>query len=232
MAEKTHGRNKLLYFPNTLFYTFTMESKLAMPVPELPSETSVLKESPTHLPYPVEGNKWGGLAIPVPELSFKRKPFGTVKRIEQYPLEGKQPPEGYIPIPEFQFCSVSHNTSSMYLPYASGARSKDSTTIPIPGPRFNASPLDPPSMPPPYSSMLDDVFEQCSGFKRQDALRQNALHQVKLKAGQHTPVNGEMGRNSLPTGERLSMLGAELGAHPRDWCIPEAGDGVLEAVSI
>ena len=87
-------------------------------------------------------------------------------------------------------------------------------------------------MPPPYSSMLDDVFAQDAGFKRQDALRQTALHQVKLKAGQHSPVNGELGRNALPTGERLSVLGAELGAHPRHWCIPEAGDGVLEAVSI
>ena len=57
----------------------------------------------------------------------------------------------------------------------------------------------PPSMPPPYSSMLDDVFAQDAGFKRQDALRQTALHQVKLKAGRavNTPVLSALAVSSL-----------------------------------
>jgi hypothetical protein len=65
-----------------------------------------------------------------------------------------------------------------------------------------------------------------------DAVRQNALHPVRLKAGQHSPVNGREGRFALPAKDRLSLLGAALGNAPEHWSIPEAQEGAIFAVSI
>jgi hypothetical protein len=101
-----------------------------------------------------------------------------------------------------------------------------STTRYIPGK------WDPPSISPPYSSILDDVRQQADLFRRMDRVRQNALHPVRLKAGEHSPVNGGEGRFALPAKEGLSLLGAARGAAPERWSIPEARAGALFAVSI
>ena len=98
--------------------------------------------------------------------------------------------------------------------------------------RFEAHPYDPPTSPPPYSSMIDDVYNQFAIIRYQESQRYDSILSVRNQAGQHHPVNGELGRFSLPTKERLSVLGAELGAHPSHWCIPEANEGVLFSISI
>jgi hypothetical protein len=98
--------------------------------------------------------------------------------------------------------------------------------------RYVPGKWDPPSVPPPYSSILDDVRQQTDLFQRMDAIRQNALHPVRLRAGQHSPVNGREGRFALPAKDRLSLLGAALGNAPEHWSIPEAHEGALFAVSI
>lgn len=49
--------------------------------------------------------------------------------------------------------------------------------------------------PPPYSSMLADVFRDICIHKYKDKLRQIALHQVKLKAGQSALPAGGLGRD-------------------------------------
>ena len=56
--------------------------------------------------------------------------------------------------------------------------------------RYIPGKWDPPSVPPPYSSILDDVRQQMELFLRINEVRQNALHPVRLQAGQHSPVNG------------------------------------------
>jgi hypothetical protein len=98
--------------------------------------------------------------------------------------------------------------------------------------RFVPGKWDPPSLPPPYSSVLDDVRQQGDFFLRVDEVRQNALHPVRLQAGQHSPVNGREGRFALPAKDRLSVLGAALGGTPGHWSIPEAQEGALFAVSV
>ncbi|MDR2075752.1 MAG: hypothetical protein LBP61_02285 [Desulfovibrio sp.] len=98
--------------------------------------------------------------------------------------------------------------------------------------RYIPGKWDPPSLPPPYSSILDDVRHQMELFRRIDAVRQNALHPVRLQAGQHSPVNGREGRFALPAKDRLSVLGADLGSAPARWSIPEAQEGALFAVSV
>jgi hypothetical protein len=98
--------------------------------------------------------------------------------------------------------------------------------------RYIPGKWDPPSVPPPYSSLLDDVRQQADLFRRVNAVRQNALHPVHLKAGQHSPVNGREGRFALPAKEGLSLLGAALGGAPEHWSVPEAHEGALFAASI
>jgi hypothetical protein len=98
--------------------------------------------------------------------------------------------------------------------------------------RYIPGKWDPPSIPPVYSSLLDDVRHQGDLFKHVNKVRQNALHPVRLAAGQHPPVNGREGRFALPAEDRLSVLGAALGNAPEHWSIPEAREGALFAVSV
>ena len=234
---KNTGRGSIfsgqpLYISLPLLYTFSMEAKLAIPVQDLQFKDGPLDASPTHLPYPPSGDTRMQLAMPVQEPAFKDNPYDTPPKVEQYPLAGESQPPSVVPIPEVRFGRVVNSTSSMYLPYADGSGPKNTTSVPIPGPRFKESAFDPPSSAPPYSSMIDDLHAQFALFDRQDRTRQNALHPVRLEAGQNTPVNGESGRHAVPTEQRLSVLGAGLGAHLQEWSIPEAGDGTLVAVSI
>ena len=69
--------------------------------------------------------------------------------------------------------------------------------IPLPTTRFEASPADLP-LTTVYSSMLDDVQSQIALFKYKDKIRQNALHPVKLHAGQSAMPNGGIGRFVRP----------------------------------
>ena len=210
-----------------------MQASLAIPVQEMPFKDGPLETSPTHLPYPSPEDKQWELAIPVKEAVFRDDPFDGTPRVKPYPLTGGQEqPNALPPIPEMWNRNLAHDTGSMFMPYAPGSGPPDTTSVPINSTRFNADAWDPPSSAPPYASMLDKVMTQGAIFKCEDSLRQDALFPVRLKAGQHSPVNGELGRNALPTGERLSVLGAELGAHPRTWCIPEAGDNAIVAVSV
>jgi hypothetical protein len=98
--------------------------------------------------------------------------------------------------------------------------------------RYVPGKWDPPSISPAYSSMLDDLKQQADLFRRVEHVRQNALHPVRLKAGQHPSLNGGEGRFALPAKERLSVLGAALGAAPEHWSVPEAREGALFAVSV
>ncbi len=63
---------------------------------------------------------------------------------------------------------------------------------------MEAQPDDPPSAPPPYSSLFKDVFALGHIFKYDDVIRRNALHPVKLTAGQAPPDNGGLGRHAVP----------------------------------
>ncbi len=55
-----------------------------------------------------------------------------------------------------------------------------------------------PCTPPPYSSLIKDIRTQGYLFKYTDDIRQNALHPVKLTAGQTPPPNGALGRHAVP----------------------------------
>lgn len=68
----------------------------------------------------------------------------------------------------------------------------------LPETRMEAHPDDPPSAPPPYSALLKDVMFQGYHSKYTDNIRQNALHPVKLTAGQTPPANGAFGRHAIP----------------------------------
>lgn len=67
-----------------------------------------------------------------------------------------------------------------------------------PATRLEASPHAHPSAPPPYSSLISDVFRDICIHKYKDKLRQIALHQVKLKAGQNALPSGGFGREFRP----------------------------------
>lgn len=69
--------------------------------------------------------------------------------------------------------------------------------IPLPTTRFEASPTDLP-LTTVYSSIFDDVQSQINVFKYKDTIRQNALHPVKLHAGQSAMPNGGIGRFARP----------------------------------
>lgn len=69
--------------------------------------------------------------------------------------------------------------------------------IPLPETRFEASPTDLP-LTTIYSSIFDDVQTDISIHKYRDKIRQNALHPVKLHAGQSAMPNGGIGRFARP----------------------------------
>lgn len=71
-------------------------------------------------------------------------------------------------------------------------------SAPISTRRVSASDLDLPFLAPPYSSLIQDVFTDIHIHKYKDLLRQNALHPVKLQAGQANFPNGELGRPATP----------------------------------
>ena len=63
--------------------------------------------------------------------------------------------------------------------------------------RFETSPTDLP-LTTVYSSIFDDLQTQINIHKYRDRLRQNALHPVKLHAGQSAMPNGGIGRFVRP----------------------------------
>ena len=69
--------------------------------------------------------------------------------------------------------------------------------IQAPATRFETSEHAHPSAAPPYSSLISDVFRDICIHKYKDKLRQIALHQIKLKAGQSALASGGFGRDFL-----------------------------------
>jgi hypothetical protein len=83
--------------------------------------------------------------------------------------------------------------------------------IPLPKTRFDAWELEPVYWTPPYSSIVDDAFIRNRLHLRQEKIRMNALHPVKLQAGQSVPVNGELGRPAARAPIMVpEMLGGRL----------------------
>lgn len=66
--------------------------------------------------------------------------------------------------------------------------------IPILVTRRRLHEMDLPYLPPAYTSLIEDVKIQNALHQRQDKIRQNALHPVKLHAGQANLPGGELGR--------------------------------------
>ena len=69
--------------------------------------------------------------------------------------------------------------------------------IPLPETRFAASPTDLP-LQPAYTSLIDDALTDNAVHLHNDKIRQNALHPVKLHAGQSAVPNGGIGRFAVP----------------------------------
>lgn len=61
--------------------------------------------------------------------------------------------------------------------------------------RFKHPAYPHPSAAPLYSSLIADVFRDICIHKYKDKLRQIALHQVKIKAGQSAEPSGALGRD-------------------------------------
>ena len=79
----------------------------------------------------------------------------------------------------------------------SAANAPVEPVVPLPTTKFEASPTDLP-LSTTYSSIFDDVQRDINIYKYQDKIRQNALHPVKLHAGQSAMPNGGIGRFARP----------------------------------